>query len=68
MSLLVRGSRKNPRAAVPDANAHTLDGSTEPKSLWPLPLMWQPPSSEGQTPEDLIMGTISRMEGYVDKR
>src|SRR5439155_7564158 len=43
--LSARGWRKNPRVTVPDASAHTLDGSTDPTSLLPRPPMERPQTS-----------------------
>src|SRR5262245_42970025 len=37
--------RKNPRVVVPDASAHTLDGTADPKSRWPSRLSWRPHTS-----------------------
>src|SRR5262249_22812894 len=52
MGLLVRGPRKKPRVGAPDASAHTSDDNTDPKSLWPPPLSWQPHTSRHCPPTD----------------
>src|SRR5437764_1196809 len=45
VGLPVRGSQQNPRAGAPDASAHTLGGSTDPKSPWLPPPKWLPHTS-----------------------